>query len=124
MDDAPYVTAVHVKQAIEERYYRSALIIEKSQEMIAKNTLLIDVTGVEVGQVNGLSVISLGDIAFGRPSRITASVSLGQEGLIDIEREAELIFVRSGLTPRVIEGPEALESSVSALWRRGANPGS
>ena len=89
-DGAPYVTADHVKRAIEERFYRSALIVEKSRELIAQNTIMIDVEGAKAGQVNGLSVIELGDIAFGRPSRITVSITVGEEGLIDIEREAKL----------------------------------
>jgi predicted ATP-dependent protease len=51
---------------------------------------MIDVTGEKVGQVNGLSVMDLGDLSFGRPNRITASIGQGQAGLIDIEREAKL----------------------------------
>jgi predicted ATP-dependent protease len=58
--------------------------------MIKKGILLIDTEGYAVGQVNGLSVIGLGDTAFGRPSRVTASIGLGREGIIDIEREAAL----------------------------------
>jgi predicted ATP-dependent protease len=46
--------------------------------------------GEKVGQVNGLSVIGLGDISFGRPSRVTASIGVGREGVIDIEREAAM----------------------------------
>lgn len=85
-----YVTASHVKKAIEEKIYRSNLIQEKIREMIEKQILLIDTSGEVVGQVNGLSVMSLGDFAFGRPSRVTASIGLGREGLIDIEREVKL----------------------------------
>ena len=85
-----YIAGEHVKRAIDERFYRSSLIVERMQEMTAKGVIKIDVAGATVGQVNGLSVISLGDIEFGRPSRITASISLGQEGVIDIEREARL----------------------------------
>lgn len=89
-EEAPYVTAAHISRAIEEKHYRSSLIQDKSREMIAHNTIIIDVTGEKVGQVNGLSVLALGDIAFGRPNRITVSITAGQEGLIDIEREARL----------------------------------
>jgi len=63
---------------------------ERIREMIARGTLLIDTQGAVVGQVNGLSVLDLGDYAFGQPSRITASVSLGRAGVVDIEREVEL----------------------------------
>jgi lon-related putative ATP-dependent protease len=89
-DNSGYVTSSHLKQAIEERFYRSNLLQERIQEMIERDTLKIDVSGEFIGQVNGLSVISLGDISFGRPSRITASLGLGREGLIDIEKQAEL----------------------------------
>lgn len=89
-DNVLYTTAVHVKKAIEERYYRSNLLQEHIKEMIKRDTLLIDIAGQKVGQVNGLAVINLGDITFGRPNRITASLGLGREGLIDIEKQAEL----------------------------------
>jgi len=88
--EAQYVSAAHVQKAIDERFYRSSLIQERIQEMIARDSIKIAVAGECVGQVNGLSVIGLGDIAFGQPSRITVSLSLGREGLIDIEREAKL----------------------------------
>jgi lon-related putative ATP-dependent protease len=88
--NSEYVTAEHVKKAIEEKIYRSRLIQEKIQEMIHRNFLLIDTESEKVGQVNGLSVSALGDFAFGIPSRVTVSVGLGKEGVIDIEREAKM----------------------------------
>jgi lon-related putative ATP-dependent protease len=84
------VTEKHVKKAIEEKIYRSKLIQEKIQEMISRGMLLIDTDTEKVGQVNGLSVMGLGDFAFGNPSRVTASIGLGREGVIDIEREAKM----------------------------------
>jgi predicted ATP-dependent protease len=84
------VTGDHVKKAIEEKIYRSKLIQEKIQEMIKREILLIDTNATTVGQVNGLSVVSLGDFAFGIPSRVTVSVGLGREGIVDIEREAQM----------------------------------
>ena len=84
------VSENHIKKAIEEKIYRSKLIQEKIQEMISRGVLLIDTAKEKVGQVNGLSVMSLGDFAFGSPSRVTASVGLGREGVIDIEREAKM----------------------------------
>jgi lon-related putative ATP-dependent protease len=89
-EDSSYINQAHVKKAIEEKFYRSNLLQEKIEEMIGRGTLMIDITGEKVGQVNGLSIINLGDIIFCRPNRITASIGLGREGLIDIEREAKL----------------------------------
>lgn len=79
-----------VQKAIEESIYRSNLFEERIQEMIAQGTIMIDVTGKAIGQVNALSVILLGDYAFGRPSRVTASAYPGKSGVVDIERQAEL----------------------------------
>jgi lon-related putative ATP-dependent protease len=89
-DGSPQVTETHVHKAIDAKIYRSNLIQERIQELIQRGTFLVGTTGEAVGQVNGLAVIELGDFAFGRPSRITASIGLGQAGLIDIEREARL----------------------------------
>jgi lon-related putative ATP-dependent protease len=89
-EKAEFVTGDHVRKALEEKIYRSKLIQEKIQEMIKRGILLIDTEAENVGQVNGLSVISLGDFEFGTPSRVTASVGLGREGVVDIEREARM----------------------------------
>ncbi len=89
-ENSDYTTAAHVRKAIEEKTYRSNLIQERIREMIQRGVLLIDTKGEATGQVNGLSVMSLGDFTFGNPSRVTASISLGREGIIDIEREAKM----------------------------------
>jgi len=90
LDKAAYVVDTHIRKAIDERFHRSSMIRERLHEMIEQDAIKIDIRGAQVGQVNGLSVIQLGDIAFGQPSRITASVGMGREGIIDIEREAKL----------------------------------
>ena len=90
VDGQEIVQERHVDKVIETRIYRSNLIEEKIQEMIDRGTLLIDVEGDVVGQVNGLAVYSLGDYMFGKPTRITASTSMGRAGIINIEREADL----------------------------------
>ena len=89
-DNSEFITGTQVKKAIEEKIYRSKLIQEKIQEMITRGFFLIDTVEQKVGQVNGLSVMGLGDFAFGMPSRVTASIGLGREGVMDIEREAKM----------------------------------
>jgi len=84
------VSVAHVEQAIDEKHYRSNLMEEYIQEMIEDGNILVSVKKTEVGQVNGLSVYDLGDISFGRPTRITATVYMGKDGMIDIESEADL----------------------------------
>jgi lon-related putative ATP-dependent protease len=89
-EDQPYVTALHVRQAIEAHEERSNLLQDRLQEMIEQGVIKIQVTGEQVGQANGLSVFELGRLYFGQPNRITASISIGRQGVIDIEREARL----------------------------------
>ncbi len=89
-DDSPFVTAAHVDKAIQEKILRSNLPEEKVQEHINSGNILVDVEGEIVGQVNGLSVVNLGDYVFGQPSRITARTFLGEKGIINIEREAKM----------------------------------
>ncbi|HNU35190.1 MAG TPA: Lon protease family protein, partial [Methanomassiliicoccales archaeon] len=85
-----YINVGHIQKAIEEKTYRSNMIQQKVQEFIERGVYLIDTDGSKVGQINGLSVMEMGDIAFGRPSRVTASVSVGRDGIIDIERQAQM----------------------------------
>jgi len=89
-EGAPVVSAAHVRRAVAEKHYRSNLIEERIQELINEGTLVVEVTGSKVGQVNGLSVIDLGDIRFGRPSRITVKTFMGKSGVVDIERESKM----------------------------------
>lgn len=89
-DGAKFITAAHVQKALDERLFRHNLLDERLRDMITQGTIMIDVDGAVVGQVNGLSVYTMGDIAFGKPSRITAKTFLGRAGVINIERESEL----------------------------------
>ena len=84
------ITAKYIRKAIKEKDERSAMIEEKIREMIEEGSIMIDTSGSEVGQVNGLAVYDMGDYAFGKPSRITANVALGDSGIINIEREAQM----------------------------------
>jgi predicted ATP-dependent protease len=87
---AEIVSAAHVQQAVEEKWYRSSLIEERIRNLITEGTLLVDVDGQAVGQVNGLAVVDLGDIRFGKPSRITAKTFMGKSGVLAIERESKM----------------------------------
>lgn len=89
-DNSNIVKTKHINRAINEKIYRSNMVEEKIQEMIDKNTLLIDTKGKKIGQINGISILDLGDYRFGKPSRITARTYLGKGEVINIEREADL----------------------------------
>jgi lon-related putative ATP-dependent protease len=84
------VTGDDVQQAIDAQIHRADRVRERVQDRILRGTILIDSSGERVGQVNGLSVIGLGNFAFGQPSRITARVRIGGGKVVDIEREVEL----------------------------------
>ncbi|AGA35208.1 ATP-dependent protease La Type II [Thioalkalivibrio nitratireducens DSM 14787] len=88
--DSERVDEAHVDRAVDARIQRLSRIREDVHEAITRGIQLVDVDGDEVGQVNGLSVISLGEFSFGRPSRITATARLGDGEVVDVEREVEL----------------------------------
>jgi lon-related putative ATP-dependent protease len=79
-----------IDKAIDEQIHRSGRVRDKSLEIIDNGTVLIDTAGSKVGQINGLSVLSLPNLSFGKPSRITARVRLGRGEVIDVERRVEL----------------------------------
>ena len=87
---ADVISRAHVEEALQARIFRSNRVEEKLRELITEGTVLIDTEGYRVGQVNGLAVLQLGDHSFGRPSRLTATVSMGRSGIVNIEREAKL----------------------------------
>lgn len=89
-EQATLVSAHHVQKTIEERVFRSNRIEEEIHALITQGTILVDIDGHKVGQVNGLSVLQLGEHSFGQPSRVTASVAMGQAGIVNIERESRL----------------------------------
>ena len=89
-DEAQAVRAEHVEKALKEKIKRTSLLHEKSQENIIEGTLLIDTGGPpKVGQVNGLVVYEMGELWFGRPSKVTAKTFIGKEGIVSIEREVK-----------------------------------
>ncbi|MDO9461068.1 MAG: ATP-binding protein [Alphaproteobacteria bacterium] len=87
---AELISAAHVQKAVDMREERIGRIREKSQESITRDIVLIDTDGARIGQINGLSVLSIGDLSFGRPTRISARIGIGAGRVLDIEREVEL----------------------------------
>jgi predicted ATP-dependent protease len=87
---AELISGEHIRKALDEKLYRLNLVEEKLRQLMAEGTLMVDITGEEVGQANGLVVYDLGDFSFGRPARITAKTFSGRRGVINIEREAQL----------------------------------
>lgn len=84
------IEAEDVQRAIDSQRHRSNRIHKRLQEEILRDTILIDTDGERIGQINGLAVAQVGDFMFGRPSRISARLSLGSGTVVDIEREVEL----------------------------------
>lgn len=90
IENKEFVEKKHVKKAIYEKHKRLSKIENKMDEYIQNNTIMIDTEGSRVGVINGLSVLSMGEYSFGRPSRITVTTSMGNRGLVNIEREAKM----------------------------------
>ena len=88
--NSPEVRSPHVERALNERVLRLNFIEEEIRRLIAERVLVVELEGTSVGQINGLAVLDVGGYAFGRPSRLTATVAVGQAGLINIERESRL----------------------------------
>lgn len=125
-DGGKAITGDHVRRALEEKVYRSSMVKEKIVDLIERGTLLID-TGESVpGQVNGLSVMQLGDFSFGRPNRITASVAAGRDGVLDIERESKLggpihnkgVLILTGFLSRSFARQSALSMSARLVFEQ------
>ncbi|TAJ20986.1 MAG: ATP-binding protein, partial [Dehalococcoidia bacterium] len=89
-DTAPTVTASHVARAIEETVYRSALVRDRVMEAMNDGSIRVETTGKRIGQINALSVYDLGDISFGRPSRVTCVVSPGNGMIVMVERDSDM----------------------------------
>ena len=103
-ENSRYITAAHVERAIEAKIYRSNLIQEKLRDYIQKDIIFISTDGEVAGQINGLSVLSLGDFSFGAPSRITVAAGLGKEGLVDVQREVAMSGPIHGKGVMIIAG--------------------
>lgn len=84
------VSRRHVDKAIRAMIERNSMWKEKITEQIDDGTLMIATDGSRVGQINGLAVYDLGQVSFGKPTRITATVSVGRSGIVNIDREANL----------------------------------
>jgi lon-related putative ATP-dependent protease len=87
---AKEITREAVVRAVDEYIQRSDRLRDRTEETISREIVLLDTTGSKVGQINGLSVLQLGNFSFGRPSRITARVRMGAGRVTDIEREVNL----------------------------------
>ncbi len=88
-DQSQHIEKRHVQLALDHQSGRVSQLKEQLQEEILNGTLMIDTTGIQLGRVNGLSVIQMGDYAFGMPSRISATARLGNGEVVDIEREVD-----------------------------------
>ncbi len=90
LEGSEVVQRKHVDEAVKKRIYRSNLIEERVKEVIEKDIIWVETQGDKVGQVNGLAVLMSGDHVFGKPNRITATVSVGRDGMVSIDRESKM----------------------------------
>ncbi|MEZ4868947.1 MAG: ATP-binding protein [Caldilineaceae bacterium] len=121
-EQATIISGKHVQQAIDAQIYRSDRIRARMQEEVLRETILIDTSGAKIGQINGLSVIQVGNYLYGQPSRITATIHMGEGDVVNIEREVEMsgpthskgvLILASFLRARyALERPLALSASL------------
>lgn len=90
VEESAIINAGHVMKAIKEKNYRSNKYDMKLLELLENGTIIIDTSSEVVGQINGLAILDMGDYAFGKPSRITATTYMGESGIVNIEREIEM----------------------------------
>ena len=128
--EAQAVVGAHIQQALQKRRFRYNLYEEKMAAAFEDGNVLLDVDDRVVGQVNALAVYQMGDIAFGRPSRITAETFMGEPHLVSIEREAELsgrthskgVMILSGYLGRTFAQHHPLGLSISIAFEQSYGP--
>jgi len=124
--NARSVTDKYVVKAFQEHRFRYNLYEEKTHDSYRDETIMIDVAGEVIGQVNALAVYQIGDFSFGRPVRITAEAFMGKEGVINIEREAELsgsthdkgVLILAGYLGRTFAQNYPLNLSISITFEQ------
>jgi predicted ATP-dependent protease len=125
-EGSPTINTGHVQKAIDTQVYRADRVRERYQERILRDTILIDTQGSKIGQVNGLSVMQLGDFSFGVPSRITARVRRGKGDVVNIEREVDLsgpihskgVLILSGFLAARYSAEKPLSLSASLVFEQ------
>lgn len=124
---ADIVSNYHVHQAYNNARERHGLYESKMQELISEGTILIDTEGEKVGQINGLAVYDVEYFSFGKPARITSTVSLGNGNIVNVEREAGLsghthdkgILIISGYFKETFGQKTPLTFSASIVFEQG-----
>ncbi|MCD4741848.1 MAG: AAA family ATPase [Desulfobacteraceae bacterium] len=120
------ISEKNVEKAISEFRFRNNLYEEKVHQGFVDNTVLIDVAGKKIGQVNALAVYQMGNIAFGRPTRITAESYMGEPGIINVENEANMsgethdkgVLIISGFLGRMFAQEYPLSVSISITFEQ------
>lgn len=120
------VMGEHVNRAVREKIYRSSLVEDRIRESIDRGKIMVDTEGKVTGQINGLSVIDLGDYSFGHPSRITANVYLGDEGVVNLERQVKMsgsshskgVFILSSYLAHLFAHDKPLSLSASITFEQ------
>jgi predicted ATP-dependent protease len=123
---SPRVTEQYVMRALKEYRFRYNLYEEKIHESYMDGSVLMDIESSVVGQVNGLAVYQIGEISFGRPSRITAETYLGKSGVVNIERETNLsgstydkgVLILSGYLGRTFARLHPLSLTISIAFEQ------
>lgn len=90
LDNSDFIQKEHIEKAIAAKKYRIKKLEDKIDESYKREATLVELSGSQVGVINGLSVLSTGEYSFGKPSRITVTTACGNRGIVNIEREAKM----------------------------------
>lgn len=129
-DGARSIDAIHVERALAASRRREDLIEREHFDQLREGTLLVDVDGARIGQINALTVATSGDHSFGRPSRITATAAAGDHGVVNLEREVELsgeihdkgVLILTGLLRERFGQAHPLSLSASLCFEQNYGP--
>ena len=124
------IARADLQKAIDQQIYRAERMRETTYRTIQEGVLLVDVEGAKTGQINGLSVLQLGQFAFGQPVRITATTRMGDGKVIDIERETELggpihskgVLILSSFLAARYAGEQPLSMAASLVFEQSYGP--
>ncbi len=98
------VTADYVEKALVKRIERVKKYDEQYSELIEEKSLLIDTDGFKIGEINGLTVMTIGDYTFGKPAKITANTFMGKTGVVNVERETDMSGATHSKGVLILEG--------------------
>lgn len=124
--EATTITREHVEEALNQKFYRVNLVEEQILDMVKNEDILLSIEGERIGQVNGISVYDMGDCSFGKPSRISCTTAISEDGIFNVDRACKLsgrihdkgVLILSGFLNAVLARNYELGMSASVCFEQ------